>query len=131
MEDSVFTKIIKGELPSHKIYEDEKTIAIIPLHPIGKAHVLVIPKLQIDQFIDLPDEDYRAVMATVKKVGQRIDEVIQPKRVGLQVVGLDVPHVHVHVIGFDALSEYHEIPDQSLPPDHEAHSALANRLAIG
>ena len=130
MEDSIFTKIIKGELPAHKLYEDEKTIAIIPLHPIAKAHVLVIPKAQIDQFIDLPDEDYQAVMATVKKVGQRIAEVFQPKRVGLQVVGLDVPHVHVHVIGFDTLAQYHEVPDGSEPPDQEKNKSLANQLAI-
>lgn len=130
MEDSVFTKIIKGELPAHKIYEDDKTIAIIPLHPIAKAHVLVIPKKQIDQFIDLPDDDYQAVMATVKKVGQQIDKKVRPKRVGLQVVGLDVPHVHVHVIGFDTLAEYREHPDQSAPPDDEKIQKLAKLLAF-
>jgi histidine triad (HIT) family protein len=130
MAESVFTKIIKGELPAHKVYEDERTIAIIPLHPIAKAHVLVIPKTQIDQFIDLPDEDYQAVMATVKKVGQRINEKLQPKRVGLQVVGLDVPHVHVHVIGFDTLKQYREHPDPSSPPDEEKNAALAKLLAF-
>lgn len=130
MQDTIFTKIIKGELPSHKVYEDDKTIAIIPLHPIAQAHVLVIPKAQVDHFIDLEDEDYQAVMATVKKVGQRINDVIQPKRVGLQVVGLDVPHVHVHVIGFDTLSEYREKPDESQEPNHEKNAALAKSLAF-
>lgn len=130
MEESVFTKIIKGELPANKVYEDDKTIAIIPLHPIALAHVLVIPKKQIDHFIDLPDDDYQAVMATVKKVGQRIDEAIQPKRVGLQVVGLDVPHVHVHVIGFDTLSQYREKPDESQEPNFEKNEALAKSLAF-
>lgn len=130
MEDSVFTKIIQGELPAQKVYEDELTIAIIPLHPIAKAHVLVIPKKQVDQFIDLPDEDYQAVMSTVKKVGQRINTVIQPVRVGLQVVGLDVPHVHVHVIAFDTLAEFREQPDESQPPDMERNAALAKSLAF-
>lgn len=130
MQDSAFTKIIKGEIPAHKVYEDDKTIAVIPLHPIAQAHVLVIPKVQVDHFIDLDDEDYQAVMATVKKVGQRINDVIRPKRVGLQVVGLDVPHVHVHVIGFDTLSEYREKPDESQEPDYEKNATLAKSLAF-
>lgn len=130
MEDSVFTKIIKGELPANKVYEDDKTIAIIPLHPIALAHVLVIPKKQINHFIDLPDEDYLAVMKTVKRVGQRIDEIIQPKRVGLKVEGLDVPHVHVHVVGFDTISQYREKPDESQDPDFDKNKTLAKSLAF-
>lgn len=130
MEDSVFTKIIKGELPAHKVFEDEKTIAIIPLHPIAKAHVLVIPKVQVDHFIDLNDDDYQALMTTVKEVGRRINEVIQPGRVGLKIEGLDVPHVHVHVIGFDTIDEYHERPDDSAPPDTEKQKQLAKTLAF-
>lgn len=130
MEDSVFTKIIKGELPAHKVYENEKTIAIIPLHPIAKAHVLVIPKVQVDQFIELEQSDYDALWRTVRQVGKVIDERIQPKRVGVQVIGLDVPHVHVHVIGFDTIDQYHERPDESLPPDTEAQKALANLLTF-
>jgi histidine triad (HIT) family protein len=128
MEDSVFTKIIKGELPSHKVYEDEQTIAMIPLYPTAKAKVLVIPKVQVDAFIDLEEHDYQALMRTVQLVGQRIREVFQPKRVGLQVVGLDVPHVHVHVIGFDTMEQYLEQPDESQPPDHQANAALAKQL---
>lgn len=130
MEDSVFTKIIKGELPSSKVYEDDKTIVIVPLHPIAKGHLLVIPKLQIDQFIDLPDEDYQAVMTTVKKIARHMKEVLGTKRVGLQVVGLDVPHVHVHVVAFDTVEEYRETPDESSPPDFEKIKALADKLAI-
>lgn len=130
MKESVFTKIIKGDLPAYKVFEDEKTLAIIPLHPIAKAHVLVIPKVQVDQFIDLNDDDYQALMATVKKVGRRINEAIQPTRIGLQVIGLDVPHVHVHVIGFDSIDEYHERPDESAPPDDERQKQLAKILAF-
>lgn len=130
MEDSVFTKIINGELPGNKVYEDERTIAIIPLHPIAQAHVLVIPKKQIDQFIDLPQEDYDAVMRTVQLVGKQIMEKVRPHRVGLQVVGLDVPHAHIHVIGFNTLSEYREQPDESQPPNNEKREALAKLLAF-
>lgn len=130
MQDSVFTKIIKGELPSHKVYEDDKTIAIIPLHPIAKGHVLVIPKVQVDAFYDLSPEDYQALMATVQKVAQRMNTVVQAKRVGLQVVGLDVPHVHVHVIAFDTLPEFHTIPDEKQEPDHAKLAEMAQKLAF-
>lgn len=130
MEDSVFTKIIKGEIPSHKVYEDEKTIVIVPLHPIAKAHVLAIPKLQVDEFFDLPTDDYQALMATVQKVAKHMKDVMQTKRVGLQVVGLDVPHVHIHIVAFDNLDEYHQIPDQSAEPDHPALAAMAKKLAM-
>jgi len=130
MKDSIFTKIIKGELPSDKVYEDERTIAIVPLRPIAKAHVLVIPKVQIDQFVDLEEPDYQAVWATVQKVGRRMKEVIHPKRVGLQVVGLDVPHVHVHVLAFDTLDEFREMEDQSKPPDLAKNAEMARKLAF-
>ena len=64
MEDSIFTKIIKGEVPSHKVYEDEKTLAFMTISPVREGHTLVIPKVQVDQFIDVPDEDYEAVWRT-------------------------------------------------------------------
>ncbi len=129
-EDSVFTKIIKGELPGHKVYEDDKTIVIVPLHPIAKAHVLAIPKVQVDQFFELPDDDYHALMATVKKTAAHMNAVMQTKRIGLQVVGVDVPHVHIHIIAFDDVAEYREIPDESQEPDHEKLAAMAKRLAF-
>lgn len=128
MEESVFTKIIKGELPSHKVYEDDKTLAFMPLHPVAKGHVLVVPKIQVDSFYDLEDDDYQALMKTVKRIAKRMKEVIQTKRVGIQVVGLDVPHAHVHVIAFDTLDEFREVEDKSATPDHDSLAAMAERL---
>lgn len=130
MEDSVFTKIIKGELPGHKVYEDDKTIVIVPLYPVAKGHVLAIPKLQVDHFVDLPDDDYQALMATVKKVASHMKQVLQPKRVGTQIVGLDVPHVHVHILAFDTLDQFRELPDESQPPDQAKLAELAKKLAF-
>lgn len=130
MEDSIFTKIIKGELPSHKVYEDEKTIVFTPLHMIGKGHVLVVPKNQVDQFFELPEEDYLALSKTVQKAAKKMDEVLKPKRIGIQVIGLDVAHVHYHVIAFDTLEEYLNLPDQSTEPDHQALAEMAKRLAF-
>ncbi len=129
MQDSVFTKIIKGEIPGHKVYEDDKTIVIVPLEPIAKGHLLVIPKKQIDQFFDLPDEDYQALMSTVKKTAAQMKKVLQTTRVGLQVVGLDVPHVHVHVIAFDTIEEFHEMGEQT-EPDHKMLEDFATKLAF-
>jgi histidine triad (HIT) family protein len=100
MEESIFRKIIKGEIPSHKIYEDEKTFAFLDIHPIQPGHVLVIPKRQAEFVWDMADEDYQAVMATCKKIALRIRDVLNVPFVGLKVIGVDVPHAHVHVIPF-------------------------------
>jgi histidine triad (HIT) family protein len=130
MQDSVFTKIIKGEIPCHKVYEDAKTIVFVPLYPIAKGHVLAVSKMQIDQFFDLPTEDYQALMATVQRVAAHMHAVLGVKRVGLQVVGLDVPHVHVHIIAFDTLDEFREHPDESTPVDHVLLDAIAKKLRM-
>lgn len=130
MQDSVFTKIIKGELPSHKVYEDDKTIVIVPLHPVAKGHVLAIPKLQVDHFFDLPDEEYQALMATVKKVAVHMKQVLQTKRVGLQIVGLDVPHVHVHILAFDTEDQFHERANQKQAVDQAQLAEMAKKLAF-
>ena len=130
MADSVFTKIINKQLPCHKVYEDDYTIAIIPLYPIALGHVLVIPKIQVDQFFELDDKYYQALMSTVKKVAKRMKEVIKTDRIGLQVVGLDVPHCHVHVVAFNTIEEYKQAPDETVPVDHQKLAEMASRLAF-
>ena len=105
MEDSIFTKIVKGEIPSHKIYEDDKTLAFLNIFPAVKGHTLVIPKIQIDSLWDLSEEDYNAVMNTTKKVAKRLQEVLGTERVGVKVIGIDVPHAHVHLVPFTSAEE--------------------------
>jgi histidine triad (HIT) family protein len=129
-EDSIFTKMIKGEVPCYKVYEDDRTIVIVPLHPKALAHVLVIPKLQVDQFYDLPQEDYMAVMNVVQRVAKHIKTVIKPKRVGLEVIGIHVPHAHIHVIAFDTFEQFVTTPDENGPVDHRKLAAMAQKLAI-
>ncbi len=129
MQDSVFTKIIKGEIPGHKVHEDEKTIVIVPLEPIAKGHLLVIPKVQIDQFFDLPDDDYQALMATVKATAAHMKKILQTTRVGVQIVGLDVPHVHVHVIAFDTIEEFHQMAEET-EPDNKMLAEFAKKMAF-
>lgn len=130
MEDSIFTKIIKGEIPCHKVYEDDKTLAFLDIHPVQPGHTLVIPKKQIEFVWDLPYEDYQAVMATAKKVATRLQEVTGKTYIGEQVVGVDVPHAHVHLIPFSDVAEFRRVPDMSAEPDHAALAEMAEKLAF-
>ena len=129
MEDSVFTKIIKGDIPCHKIYEDDLTMAFLDIHPVSDGHTLVVSKRQVAYLWDLNDEEYSAVMATVKKVALRLREIIPKPYVGEMVVGTDVPHAHVHVVPF---SETHELKrtleSATAEPDHEKLADIAKKL---
>lgn len=128
--DSVFTKIIKGEIPCHKIYEDDKTMAFLDIHPIKPGHVLVVSKKQIDEFQDLSDEDYVALWSTVKRVAKRLKTTLGARRIGIHVIGLDVPHAHVHVFPFETIGEYRTVANMQAEPDHDALAAIAKRLAF-
>lgn len=128
MEDSIFTKIITGAIPSHKVYEDALTVAFLDIHPVQSGHVLVVPKKQMDHFDDLPDEDYQAVWQTVKKIAKAQKKAFNPDRVGVQVVGLDVPHAHIHVIPFNSLDEYRNVPNMNAEPNHEELAVVANKI---
>jgi histidine triad (HIT) family protein len=130
MQDSIFTKIIKGELPSHKVYEDDKTLAFLDIHPVQPGHTLVIPKKQIEFVWDLPSEDYQAVMATAKKVALRLRETLGTKYVGERIVGVDVPHAHVQLIPFNHADELAVRQDMSAEPDHSALAHMARKLAL-
>ncbi|MCF7833915.1 MAG: HIT domain-containing protein [Candidatus Pacebacteria bacterium] len=98
MQDCIFCKIINGEIPAYKVYEDESTLAFLDINPINKGHVLVIPKKHEPEFQDLEDLQYTSLMSTVKKISLLIKEKIKPKRVGVMVAGWDVPHTHIHVV---------------------------------
>lgn len=139
MEDSVFTKIIKGEIPCHKVYEDEKTFAFLTINPVLPGHVLVVPKNQVDQFDELPDEDYQAVFNTVKKVAARVKEVFGTKRAVVMVMGFEVPHAHVHVVpcdkGIDFIKNSFEhaqldAAGQTPEPNHAEMTEIAQKLAF-
>ena len=107
MEDNVFAKIIRGEIPCYKIYEDEKNLAFLDINPETKGHVLVIPKVDVDKIYELEDEDYDSLFRAVKKVAKRMEEVLGARTL-MKVVGTDVPHVHVHLMPFDEEWRYGE-----------------------
>ena len=96
--ESIFSKIAKREIPSYKVAESEKYYAFLDINPLATGHVLVIPKNEIDYFFDLTDNDMAEMMAFTKKVAIAIKNAIPCKRVGMAVIGFDVPHAHVHLI---------------------------------
>ena len=130
MQDSIFTKIIKGEIPSHKIYEDEKTYAFLDIHPKTPGHTLVVPKKQVEFVWDLDVEDYIAVMETAKKVANRMREVLDTRYVGEAVVGDEVPHAHVHVYPFSTKAEVQSFPDPNGEVDNDTLAEMAKKLAF-
>src|SRR5574343_582542 len=105
MIDSIFTKIINGELPCYKIYEDDLTLAFLDIHPVQPGHMLVIPKQQIEFVWDLPDDLYQAVMSTSKKMAIKMRSTLPQLYVHERIVGLDVPHAHVQLIPFDTVAD--------------------------
>ena len=109
---SIFTKIIQGEIPCYKIYEDDHTLAFLDIHPETKGHTLVIPKTEVDKIYELPDEEYRALMDTVKKLSAHMENILGA-RIIWKVVGTDVPHAHVHLMPLDETWEYGRTLDLS------------------
>lgn len=109
---SIFSKIIEGEIPCYKIYEDEKTLAFLDIHPETPGHTLVIPKVEVDKLYDLEMEDYLAVMKTVKILASRMEKVLG-KRTLMKVIGTDVPHAHVHLVSLDPDYQYGQVVEMT------------------
>ena len=101
---SIFTKIINGEIPSYKIAEDDDHYAFLDINPNSKGHTLCVPKKEVDKIMDLDEESYMKLMAFSRKVGLAIEKAVPCKRVGISVIGLEVPHVHVHLIPLQSMA---------------------------
>jgi histidine triad (HIT) family protein len=128
---SIFTQIINSEIPCHKVYEDDKTLAFLDISPAAEGHTLVIPKTEVEFVWDLSEDDYLALMASVKKVAQRIKEVIGKPYVGEMIVGTDVPHAHVHLVPFSMPGELKRAAEGNRDQADQAELAdLAKRLAF-
>ncbi|MBX2981835.1 MAG: HIT family protein [Flavobacteriales bacterium] len=100
---SIFTRIIRGEIPCHNIGEDDHFLAFLDINPVRKGHALVIPKLEVDKFFDLPQDVLAGIMPFAQGVAKRMASVIPCDRIGVSVVGLEVPHAHVHLIPIDSI----------------------------
>ena len=95
---TIFSKIIKGEIPSYKIAEDEKFFAFLDINPLVEGHTLVIPKIEVDKFFDVPDDYLKEILLFAKPIAKAIEQSFNCNRCGISVVGIEVPHAHVHLI---------------------------------
>lgn len=102
---SIFTRIISGEIPSYKIAEDENYFAFLDINPVAPGHTLVVPKKEVDYLFNLDDELYSGLMLFSKKVAVAIEKAIPCKRIGVTVIGLEVPHAHVHLIPLNSMRD--------------------------
>ena len=127
-EASIFTQIINGDIPAHKVYENDHTLAFLDIHPSRPGHTLVVPKKQVAYIWDMEPGDYDELMRTAQKVGKVMRRELGVPFVGIKVVGVDVPHTHVHLIPFSTVDEYRQEADLLSEPDHETLAVMAQRL---
>lgn len=111
---SIFTKIVNGEIPAYKIAEDDNYLAFLDVNPNAKGHTLCIPKQEIDKIFDMDEELYLGLMKFSKKVAAALEKTVPCKRIGMAVVGLEVPHAHVHLIPLNHMDEMRFIDKVSL-----------------
>ena len=124
---SIFTKIIQNEIPSFKIAEDENYIAILDAFPLVKGHILVIPKKEVDKIFDLDKETYLGLMEFTYKIAPAIEKAIPCLRVGMAVVGLEVPHVHVHLVPLNTMNDIN-FTQPKLKLSNEEMSQIAEKI---
>lgn len=126
MSESIFTKIIRGEIPAHKIYEDESFLAFLDIRPINPGHTLVVPKQQIDYLFDLPNDVYTGLMAVCKKIEPAIRKASGAKRVGIAVEGFAIPHAHIHLVPINSGNELDS--NRAKPASDETLAAMAEKI---
>jgi histidine triad (HIT) family protein len=124
---SLFTRIVLGDIPSHKVAEDERFLAFLDIAPLRMGHTLVIPKMEVDRFFDLPADLLADMLPFAQQVAQRIKAVVPCDRVGLAVIGLEVPHAHLHLIPIDTMEDM-DFGRPKLKPGADELAALAGRL---
>ena len=105
MEETIFTKIVKGEIPCYKIAEDDRFFAFLDISPLAKGHTLVITKLQNDYIFDLDDQMLGDMMVFAKKVAKAMKQVLPCQRIGVAVIGIDVPHNHIHLVPINGVGD--------------------------
>ncbi len=124
---SIFTKIISGEIPAYKVAETKDFLAFLDINPNAKGHTLCIPKIETDKLFDLDETTYTALMEFSRNVAIAIEKAIPCKRVGMTVIGLEVPHVHVHLIPLNTMDDARFIKKERFTKDE--FEAIAKRIA--
>ncbi|WP_407426575.1 HIT family protein [Arcticibacter sp.] len=102
---SIFSKIVSGDIPAYKVAEDAEYLAFLDINPLAKGHVLVIPKQEVDYIFDMDDHAYAGLMLFAKKVALSIRKVVPCERIGMTVMGLEVPHAHVHLVPMNSIGD--------------------------
>ncbi|MCL4283161.1 MAG: HIT family protein [Flavobacteriales bacterium] len=124
---SIFTRIIRGEIPCHRIGEDDRFLAFLDINPVRKGHTLVIPKVEVDRFFDLPADVLSGILPFAQGVARRIEAVVPCDRIGMSVVGLEVPHAHMHLIPIDSLNDM-DFTRPKVKMSNEEMAALAEQI---
>lgn len=127
---TIFTRIVTGEIPCHKVAEDDRYLAFLDINPLREGHTLVIPKTEVDKFFDLPEEILAGIMPFAQRVARKVAKVIPCDRIGVSVIGLEVPHAHVHLIPIDSVHDMDfSRPKVKFSPEELAAMAEQIRLA--
>ncbi len=123
---SIFTRIVNGEIPGHKIAETDEFLAFLDVFPCAPGHTLVIPKQEIDYIFDLEDTLYAGLMQFSKKIATAVEQAVPCKRIGVAVVGLEVPHAHVHLIPLNSMADMNF--NNKLKMSQEELAAIAQKI---
>ena len=127
---SIFTKIVNGDLPCHKVAENDQFLAFLDITPLREGHVLVIPKREVDYIFDIDDQLLSEMMVFAKMVAVKLKSAIPCKRIGVSVIGLEVPHAHIHLVPMDSVSDMNFAkPKVSFSNEELAATATKIRLA--
>ena len=127
---SIFSRIVAGEIPCHKIAEDDRFLAFLDIMPLAEGHTLVIPKLEVDRYFDLPDDILRDINVFARDVALKLERAIPCERVGVAIIGLEVPHAHVHLIPLNGVADINfERPKLQFSQDELATTAVKIRQA--
>lgn len=127
---SVFSRIVSGEIPSHKVYEDEEFLAFLDISPLTMGHTLLIPKKETDYLFDIETPDYLKLMETAKRVSEVIKKVCACRRVGVAVIGLEVPHAHIHLIPINTMDDMN-FSRPKLNPSQDKLAEMSLKLRNG
>lgn len=127
MTDSVFTKIIKGEIPCYKVAENDTFFAFLDINPVSLGHTLIVPKNQTDYFFDMSSAELSEMLPFAKTVADKIKRVTNCERVGISVIGFEVPHAHLHLIPMNSMNDF-DFSKQKLKLTHEEFKDLAFKI---